>query len=128
MSFVVRVLGNMVGIWLASILITGIALPHSESAWVSALTLAVIALVFTLVNSMIRPVIRVLALPLYLLTFGLFSLVVNAIMLMVTGWLTANLGMGLIVDGFWSAFAGGLVTAIAASLVTGFLRSKRSSF
>ncbi len=57
------------------------------------IALAVIAFVFTLVNSIIKPVVKTLAFPLYLLTFGLFALVTNSLLFALTGWLSTSLGI-----------------------------------
>jgi putative membrane protein len=62
-------------------------------------------------------VVALLSLPLYILTLGLFFLVVNALMLMLTGWITSFTDYGLQVDGFWNALLGGLIIAIATWLV-----------
>ena len=69
---------------------------------------------FTLVNLVVRPVVALLSLPFYILTLGLFFLVVNALMLLLTGWITSFTDYGLRVDGFWTAVLGGLVIAIAS--------------
>ena len=82
------------------------------------LIVAVVALVFTLVNMIVKPLVKLLSFPLYILTLGLFSLVVNALMLMLAGWISTSLGFGLEVEGFWWAVAGGLIIGIVSWALT----------
>lgn len=114
MTFLVRFVVNGAAIWLCTLLLTGISLPATSSTGEKLLSIAVVALVFTLVNMVVRPVVKLLSLPFYILTLGLFSLVVNALMLLLTGWLTEFTGFGLEVDGFWNALLGGLIISIAS--------------
>jgi len=74
--------------------------------------LLVVAVIFGLVNTFLRPVLRILTLPITILTLGLFLLVINALMLMLTGWLAEQVGLGFRVDGFWSAVGGALVVTV----------------
>lgn len=112
MGVVIRFLVNALAIWLADLLLDGISLAAADSTTGELLVLGVVALVFTLVNLVVRPVVKLLSLPLYILTLGLFSLVVNALMLLLTGWLTRLTDHGLFVDGFWSALLGGIVISV----------------
>lgn len=113
MAFLVRLLVNALAIWLATVLISGISLPESGTTAQHVLSLGVVALVFTLVNMVVRPIVKLLSLPFYILTLGLFFLVVNALMLMLTGWITQFTDFGLVVEGFGSALLGGLIIALA---------------
>ncbi|MFH5821610.1 phage holin family protein [Georgenia sp. AZ-5] len=121
MRFVVRFLVNAAAIWLCTLLVPGVTLPAEASTGEKLLELAVVALVFTLVNMVVRPIVKLLSLPLYILTLGLFSLVVNALMLMLTGWITQLTEWGLYVDGFWTAVLGGIIIAIASWLLHLFI-------
>ena len=76
------------------------------------------AAVFGLVNSLLRPLLTVLTCPLIVLTLGFFTLVINALMLMVTGWLAARWNLGFTVAGFWPAFWGGLVVGLVSLLLS----------
>ena len=73
---------------------------------------------FGLVNSLLRPILTVLTCPLIVLTLGLFTLVINALMLLVTGWLSARWDLGFTVQGFWAAFLGGLVVGFVSLLLS----------
>jgi putative membrane protein len=76
-----------------------------------------VALILGLVNAVVRPVVKVLSLPLVLLTLGLFLLVINALMLFVTEWLAGVFGIGFHVYGFWTAVGGAIVITVVTWLV-----------
>ena len=116
MEFLLRLIATMAGIWAATLIVPDIAFDTGSTTGANLLTLAVIALVFTLVNSIVKPVVKTLAFPLYLLSFGLFALVTNALMFMLTGWLSTRLGFALSTGGFLSCLAGALITASVSSL------------
>ena len=113
MNAVLRLVITAVAIWLASLWVDGIEIAQAASTGEQILTVLVIALVFVLVNSVIRPIVAFLSTPLYILTLGLFTLVVNALMLMLTGWITSFTSWGLTVDGFWTAVWGALIISVA---------------
>lgn len=73
-----------------------------------------VAVILGLVGLVVKPVVQLLSLPLILLTLGLFLWVINALMLMLTGWLAGQLGVGFHVDGFGSALLGALIITIVA--------------
>ena len=76
------------------------------------------ALIFGLINALVRPVIEILTCPLIILTLGLFTLVINALMLLVTGWLSESWNLGFTVMGFWAAFWGGLVVGLVSMVLS----------
>jgi putative membrane protein len=78
------------------------------------MALAVMALIFGLVNALIRPILKLLTCPLIILTLGLFTLVINALMLMLASWLGRQLGLGFYVAGFWPALLGALVISVVS--------------
>ena len=77
MDFIARLLATMAGLWVTTHVVSSISI-DSSSASETVIVLAVVALVFTAVNSIIKPIVTTLAFPLYLLTFGLFALVTNS--------------------------------------------------
>lgn len=124
MQFVFRVIANGVGLWLAAELLNGVNL-ETDGTWQNTLiVVAVIALVFTLVNMIIRPIVKVLTFPLYILTLGLFFIVVNALMLLLTSKVTDWFGYGLHIDSFGAAVLGSLVVSLIATIVTAILPDK----
>jgi putative membrane protein len=77
------------------------------------LTLLLVAVIFGVVNAVVRPVITLLSLPFIILTLGLLIFVINAAMLLLTSWVSEQLGLGFHVDGFWTAVLGAIIITIA---------------
>ena len=123
MDFIARLIATMVGLWVTTLVVPSISLP-SASTFETIIAFAVIAFLFTLVNSIIKPVVKTLAFPLYLVTFGLFALVTNSLLFALTGWLSTSLGIPMTTGGFWSCLAGAVITSVVASIVSGVLRNK----
>ena len=99
------------------------------AAWVGIVagTVFVVAVIFGLVNAVIKPVVQVISIPLYILTLGLFHVVINALMLWITSWITENTtGWGLQIDDFWwTAIWAAIVLSIVGwllSLITGDMK------
>ncbi len=111
-KLVIRWLINAVALYAAAELVPGI---HADGGWQ---VLAVMALIFGLVNALISPVLKFLTCPLIMLTLGLFTLVINALMLQLASWLGRQLGLGFYVAGFWPAFWGALVISIVSFVLT----------
>ena len=103
---------NAAALWVAAYFITGLDFNGN------LLELILVAAVFGLVNSLLRPLLTVLTCPLIVLTLGIFTLVINALMLMVTGWLSLRWGLGFTAAGFWPAFWGGLVIGIVSLMLS----------
>ncbi|MDO4901270.1 phage holin family protein [Actinomyces sp.] len=130
MDLIVRTLGNAAGLWLAAALLDGMAVPGTPSLALTVVNLLVVGLVLALVNSLIKPVAHVVAFPLYVVTFGLFALVVNGAMLMLTSRITdllagvstgAELTLGLHVGSFGTAIVGSLIVSIVSAVIVGVL-------
>jgi putative membrane protein len=94
----------------AAFLVRGITVV-GEPAW---LTLAIMAIIFGLVNALIRPLLKLLTCPLIILTLGLFTLIINGLMLWLSSWIASQFGVGFEVDGFWPAFLGALVVSVVS--------------
>jgi putative membrane protein len=88
--------------------------------------LALVAAVFGVVNALLRPLLTVLTCPLLIVTLGLFALVINALLLLATAWLSAHWGLGFRVDGFWPAFWGGILMGLVSAVVSLFIRERDS--
>ncbi|WP_371578884.1 phage holin family protein [Streptomyces sp. NBC_01314] len=113
MNFLVKTIANAgalaVAVWiLPKITLTG------DSTGKKVVTLLLVALVFGLVNAVVKPLVQLLTLPLFLLTLGLFTLIVNALMLLLTSWLADVLDLSFQVGGFWTAVLGGLIISIVS--------------
>ena len=118
MSFVIRVVINAVAIWLATVLLSGLDVVGGDDTGARVLVFLVVALVFGLVNAIVKPIVKLLSLPLYILTLGLFTLVVNALMLMLVGWLSEQTAYGLRVDSFGTAVIGALIISVVSFLLS----------
>ncbi|WP_424808016.1 phage holin family protein [Rhodococcus sp. 27YEA15] len=126
MTFLARLVVNGIAIWLASLWVTGIVIEdQGDDTGRKVLVIAVIALIFTVVNAFVKPVVKLLSLPLLILTLGLFTLVVNALMLMLTAWISSGTSYGLTVDGFWTAVWGALIISIVNFLLSAFVPDSR---
>ncbi|MET9465348.1 phage holin family protein [Streptomyces sp. NPDC006544] len=113
-NFVVKTLANAAALAVAIWLLAGITLDESTSLGRRTVTLILVALIFGLVNFIVKPVVRLLSLPLFVLTLGLFTLVVNALMLMLTSWLAKQFDLSFHVDNFWTAVVGALIISIVS--------------
>jgi putative membrane protein len=121
MLFLLRWLINAAALWAAIQLVDGIE--HRGSWW----SLLFVALVFGLLNASIKPLLKLLSLPIIILTLGLFLFIINALMLLMTGWVSGLLDLGFHVDGFWDAFLGGLIVTVVSlvlSIFTGVGKTK----
>ncbi|MEV6022976.1 phage holin family protein [Streptomyces sp. NPDC052036] len=112
-NFVVKTIANAgalaVAVWvLDKITLTGTSTGKKVG------TLIVVALIFGLVNFLVKPVVKVLTFPLFILTLGLITLVVNALMLLLTSWVAGKLDLSFHVEGFWTAVLGGLIISIVS--------------
>jgi putative membrane protein len=114
MSFVLRVLISGVALWLAEVLLPGITIVGADTTWGRLGVILAVALVFGIVNAVVKPIVNVLSIPLYILTLGLFTLVVNALMLLLTAWITEQTSWGLRIDDFGDAFVGALIVSVVS--------------
>jgi putative membrane protein len=114
LHFILRLLISAAALWVAVQLLEGI--DHRGTWW----SLLAVALVFGVLNASVRPVLTILSLPILILTLGLFTFVINAIMLWLTSWVSGLLGLGFHVEGFWDAFLGGLLVSIVSLMLSIF--------
>lgn len=111
MEFVYRVLSTAVGLAVAAFLVPGINLTHN-AVWVQALTLIGVAIVFGVVNALLKPLIKVVGCVLYVLTLGLIGLVVNGLLFWLAAWISGKFGLPFEVTGFLPGFFGAIVVAV----------------
>lgn len=119
MQWLVKIAVNAVALWVAALAISGIHLGEEASSLSTRLvTIALVALLFGVVNWLLKPLAMILSFPAILLTLGLFTWVVNAFMLQITSWLAGPLGLDFHVDRFfWDALLGSLVITFVAMLL-----------
>ncbi|MFE2282686.1 phage holin family protein [Streptomyces sp. NPDC059443] len=123
-NFVVKTVANAAALAVAIWLLTGITLDDGSSMGRRTLTLILVALIFGVVNIIVKPVVKLFSLPLFILTLGLFTLVVNALMLMLTSWLAKQFDLSFHVDNFWTAVVGALIISIVSWAVNMVLPDK----
>ncbi|GEM33487.1 phage holin family protein [Nocardia neocaledoniensis] len=114
MQLAIRLVINAIAIWAAAAWIDKIDIltPADSGNWGKALVILIVAAVFTAVNAVIKPIVKLLSLPFVILTLGLFLLIVNAGMLWLTAKITELSDYGLRVDGFWAALWGGVIISL----------------
>lgn len=130
--FIVGTIINALGLWLTCLVIPAIQLhPYGGSdIWPTMGSYLLVALVFGLVMAIVAPVVKVLAFPIYVLTFGLISFLINGALLIFVAWLSGFFGSGggLSIDGFdasglsWPGIGWAMLGAIVMSVASFFAR------
>ncbi len=121
-TLLLRWIINAVALWVAVQLVPGIRAPDN------VVTLAATAAIFGLVNALIRPVLKLVTCPLILLTLGLFTLVINALMLWLTSWIAGFFDLGFAVDGVVAAVLGAVVVSIVSVVLSWFVRREERAW
>lgn len=124
MFLLIRLIINAVALLVAAWLVPGIYLSAARGSatpndW---LTLGIVALIFGVVNVIIRPIVLLFTLPLNIITLGLFTFVVNALMLILTSWIAEGMGLGFRVAGFWPALLGALIVSVVSFVLNRLVR------
>ena len=120
MPFVVRWLVNAAALWVATRIVPGVSY---TGEWMPFMG---VALIFGVVNAFIRPVAKLLTFPLIIVTLGLFSFVVNGLMLWLTSALSGQLALGFHVSGFWAAFVGAIVVSLISTILSMLITEERA--
>lgn len=117
MGILIRLAISAVALWIATLVIDGIALT-TDSALGKVGTLLVVAAIFGVVNAVLRPIIKVVGCAFYVLTLGLVALVVNGALFLLTGWIADQIGLPFEVADFWpSAVLGALLVGVISWLL-----------
>ncbi|MDE0140606.1 MAG: phage holin family protein [Caldilineaceae bacterium] len=123
MKLLLRLVGNAIALYVASTLIDGIQ--FGAGGEVDFGSLLAVTLIFGVVNAVIKPIVKVVTCPAFLVTLGLFTFVVNALMLLLTGWLAGILNVDFQVDGFGAAFLGAIVISFVSFLLSLFVSAEK---
>ena len=118
MRFVVRLLVNAAALFVATRIVPGVSYSGGVAPMLA------VALIFGIVNAVIGTISKIVTFPIIILTLGLFILVINGLMLMLTSALSEALGLGFDVRGFWAAFWGALVVSLVSTLLSLFIRDR----
>lgn len=128
MGFVVRVVVNAFALWVVSLIafLRVSITPFGDGGTTAAvLTLLAVAAIFALVNTIVGTAIKIVAFPLYLLTLGLISFVVNGFLLWLTAWVTSGFGWGLVVESFWRGVLAAVLISVINAIFGAILRPQR---
>jgi putative membrane protein len=116
MKLILRILINAFAIWLTAMLLE--SFNFSGNFW----SLIVVAIIFGLINALIRPIVKLLTLPINLMTLGLFTLVINTLMLLLTVWLSDSLSLtGRMFENFFVAFVAAIIISVISTVLSWFL-------
>ena len=121
MPFLVRLLVNAAALWVATQVVSGVTFDGGP------LPMLGVALVFGVVNALLRPVAKILTFPIIIVTLGIFALVINGLMLWLTSSLSSALGLGFHVSGFWAAFWGAIVVSLVSLVLSMLIRDRSTS-
>ncbi|OBG84131.1 hypothetical protein A5733_08695 [Mycobacterium sp. NS-7484] len=119
-SFLLRAALTGVALWVVTLIVPGMSFVGGDSTISRVGIIFVVAVIFGLVNAFIKPIVQILSIPLYILTLGLFHIVINALMLWITSWITDNTtGWGLHIDQFWwTAIWAAIVLSVVSWLLS----------
>lgn len=120
--FFIRLLINAIALYAAIALLNGQGINTQSTNWLSFIWLA---LIFGLVNALIKPLLSVLTCPLIILTLGLGTLIINTGMFYLAGIIGTQFGVGFTVDNFWAAFLGALIVSFVSIILSAFFKEKR---
>jgi putative membrane protein len=116
-GIVIRIALNAIAVWVATLIVGGVEIT-TDSTGRKIATLVVVGAILGLVNATIKPVAKLLSLPLLILTLGLFALVINGLLFWLVAAVSSALGAPFHVDGFWAGFWGALVVSIVSWLLS----------
>lgn len=125
-NFLIRTGVNAVALWVAAILLDGIVLAEDDTTFASKFTtIILVALIFGVVNAVVKPIAKVLAFPAIVLTLGLFTFIVNAFLLQLTEWIADPLGLSFVITKFWwDAVLGALIITVVSMVLNWVLPEK----
>ncbi len=117
---ILRFLASAAALAVATFVLNGITIDAATTEK-KIVVLLCVALIFGLINAAIKPIFRFVTFPLVLLTLGLFLLVINALLLLLTSWVAGRFDLGWQVDGFWTAFLGSVIISVVSFVIGIFL-------
>jgi putative membrane protein len=120
MRLLLRLLANAAALAAATFLLSGITLTAPTTAR-KIFALLIVALIFGVLNAIVKPIFTFFTAPIVLLTLGLFLIVINGCMLLLTSWLAGKVDLGWHVNGFWTAVFGAIIVSVVSFLLNAFL-------
>jgi putative membrane protein len=128
MRWLLKIVINGLALWLAALIVPGIHIGEQGSTSSTLVTVLLVAFIFGIVNVVVKPILTILSLPFIVFTLGLFLLVVNALLLQLTSWISGLLDLSFHVDNFfWDAIIGALIITVVASILNAVLPDRDRS-
>lgn len=126
-GFLIKTIVNGIALWVAALAVAGINLGENDRSLATRLlTIFLVALLFGLINAIVKPVAQFFAFPAIVLTLGLFTLIINAAMLWLTSWFSEQVGLDFSVDNFfWTSVIGGIVITLVSMVLNVFMPDDR---
>jgi putative membrane protein len=122
-KILIRVVTTAIALWAATLL-SGIELTTASTPRKVG-TLIVVAVIFGLINAFLKPIVKTFGCVFYILTLGLFALVVNALLLLLASWAANQMNLPFHVDGFWAAFWGAIIVGLVSWLLNLFVHDDK---
>jgi putative membrane protein len=119
MKIIIRLIVNAVAMCVAIAIMQGHGLAMEDTAWVNFIWLA---LIFSVINVTIKPVLKIIGCPILILTLGLGTLLINTLLFYITAWVGQALQVGFTVTSFWGAFFGSLIVSVISMVLNRILR------
>jgi putative membrane protein len=119
----IRIVASAVALAVAAAVVPGIELT-TASVESKVLTLIAVALIFGVVNGILKPIVKTVGCAFYILTLGLIALVVNALLLWLTSYLAGELKLPFHITGFWAAFWGAIIVGVVGWLLSILVRDR----
>jgi putative membrane protein len=123
-KILIRVVTTAIALWVATLIVSGIDLTTASTPRKVG-TLVVVAVVFGLINAFLKPIVKTLGCVFYILTLGLFALVVNGLLLWLASWAADKMNLPFHVSGFWAAFWGAIVVGLVSWLLNLFVHDDK---
>ncbi|MFL6052985.1 MAG: phage holin family protein [Actinoallomurus sp.] len=120
MKILIRVVITAVALWVATLVVHGIDVTAATTPRKIG-TLVAVAVVFGLINGFLKPIVKTFGCVFYVLTLGLFALVVNGLLLWLASWAAGRLNLPFHVSGFWAALWGAIVVGVVSWLLNLFV-------
>jgi putative membrane protein len=124
MWLILRLLITAAALLVATAVVPGIQL-QADTTLAKVTTLVVVALIFGVVNAVLKPIIKIVGCVFYILTLGLIGLVVNALLFLLTSWVAGKLHAPFHITGFWPAFWGAIIVGVVSWLLSLTLGERR---
>jgi len=118
-NFLIRMVINAIALYVAIAVLNGRGVNPQSGDWISLIWLA---LIFGVINAILKPILMVVGCPFLILTLGLGTLLINTLLFYLTGLIGTNFGVGFTVDGFWPAFLGALIVSVVSLVLSSILR------